>query len=464
MANVLLVEPDYRSKFPPLGLFRLSTYHKNKGDCVTFVRGKVPALRETPWHRVYVASLFTWELPRTVDTVRYYLRAVDDPQHIIVGGIGATLKPDFIRQNVQCRVIEGQIDRRGMLEPGAPAISGLIPDYSLLGATQQRYEPSSAFFCRTTMGCVRKCCFCAVPKLEPEYRTVNGWRSQIKQVRSEFGEQRNLVILDNNVLACDDVSEIIAGIKDEGFTPGTKLNNRLRCVDFNQGIDARFITAATAKQLASICLSPVRLAFDYDGVEHAYRRAVGLLAGHGFDEFTNYVLYNYNDDPASLYRRMSINLDLSEKHGVRVTGFPMRYIPTDHVKRGYVSPRWHWRYLRGVQCVLLATHGIVSPGREFFNAAFGSDYHQFLEILSMPDRYIVFREEYKNDAADWRRRFRGLTAETKRELLGALECIHRARGDERRLQLRSHRRFRELLEHYYPKGQTPRGAVGNKGA
>jgi len=381
MANVLLVEPDYRSKFPPLGLLRLSTYHKQKGDCVTFVRGNVPAIRETAWHRIYVSSLFTWELPRTVATIKYYSRAVDDPGHVIVGGIGATLKPDYIREHVQCRVIEGQLDRPGMLERGAPAISGLIPDYSLLNATHWKYQPTSAYFARTTMGCVRHCTFCAVPKLEPNYRPLPAWRSQVKKVRDNFGEQHHLVILDNNILACDDFPEIIKGIRDEGFVPGAKLNKRQRTVDFNQGIDARLITPKIAKLLGSICLSPVRLAFDYDGVETAYRRAVGLLADQGFDEFTNYILFNFHDDPASLYRRMSINLDLSEKHGVRVTGFPMRYIPTDHVKRGYVGPHWHWRYLRGIQCVLLATHGIVSPRRKFFNAAFGADFKEFLQIV-----------------------------------------------------------------------------------
>jgi len=38
--NILLVEPDYRSKFPPLGLMRLSTYHRGRGDYVAFRRGE----------------------------------------------------------------------------------------------------------------------------------------------------------------------------------------------------------------------------------------------------------------------------------------------------------------------------------------------------------------------------------------------------------------------------------------
>ena len=121
-------------------------------------------------------------------------------------------------------------------------------------------------------------------------------------------------------------------------------------------------------------------------------------------------MFNFNDTPESLYRRMKVNLELSQEHDVAITGFPMRYIPINDIDRQYVSPGWHWRYLRGIQCVLLATHGMVSPNADFFAAAFGESSEEFLEILSMPDRYIVHREKYKPDRAkDWRRLFRRMT-------------------------------------------------------
>ncbi len=37
--KVLLVEPNYRNKYPPMGLMKLSTYHKQLGDDVTFYKG-----------------------------------------------------------------------------------------------------------------------------------------------------------------------------------------------------------------------------------------------------------------------------------------------------------------------------------------------------------------------------------------------------------------------------------------
>ncbi len=37
--KILLVEPNYRNKYPSMGLMKISTYHKNHGDEVTFFKG-----------------------------------------------------------------------------------------------------------------------------------------------------------------------------------------------------------------------------------------------------------------------------------------------------------------------------------------------------------------------------------------------------------------------------------------
>jgi len=37
--HVLLVEPSYYTRYPPLGLLKLASYHRNRGDSVELVRG-----------------------------------------------------------------------------------------------------------------------------------------------------------------------------------------------------------------------------------------------------------------------------------------------------------------------------------------------------------------------------------------------------------------------------------------
>ena len=322
-----------------------------------------------------------------------------------------------------------------------------------MDSAQWKYKPEDSYFCRITKGCIRKCKFCAVRYLEPKFALIRNWRKQLHEVRETFGERQHIVFLDNNILAVRELEKIITDIKREGFERGATRNNRKRTVDFNQGIDARLITRKVAKCLSSINLSPVRLAFDYDAVEPHYRKAVHFLADVGFRHFTNYVMFNFNETPKSLYRRLKINLELSKKLDIAITGFPMRFIPINDVSRQHVSKEWHWRYLRGIQCVLLVTRGMVSPNRKFFVGSFGNSYNEFLEIISMPDRYIIHRQKYNdNEAADWRKKFRKLPKSSKEELLEVLQKLNRLR--HKKTEMERHKKFRALLEHYYPNGRV----------
>jgi hypothetical protein len=456
--NVLLVEPAYRSKFPPLGLMRLSTYHHGRGDRVAFVRGESKWARVRRWDRIYVASLFTWELPRTADTIGFYRGSVENPDNIFVGGTGVTLLPGYIRERCPgCTIVEGPLDTPGCLGPNTPAIANLVPDYSLLERVDWQYCPRDAYFVRITKGCIRTCKFCAVPKLEKQFGRTIPLRQQIDDAKMEHVEKQHLVVMDNNILGIEGVEDIFRDIRELGFEKGAKRKGRERTVDFNQGLDARLIAAKPklVELLAGICVSPIRLAFDFIGIQADYEKAIRLLVDRGFDEFTNYMLFNFKDTPQDLYDRLWVNAHLNQELGVRITGFPMRFIPMDDVSRRYIAPGWKWRYLRGIQCILLATHGLVSPNPDFISGAFGETYEKFLEILSMPDRYIIYRSHYANDgAADWQREYRRLSEQQRHELLATLERLNAAPRKRPELIPQLKPPFRSIIEHYYPGGKT----------
>lgn len=455
--NVLLVEPAYRSKFPPLGLMRIAAYHKDKGDRVAFIRGENEWARVRRWDRIYVASLFTWELPRTANTIDFYMNSVATPKNIYVGGVAVTLFPEYIRNRCSCTIIEGPLDLPGKLGPGSPAIANLVPDYTILKRVDHDYFPRNAHFVRITKGCIRTCSFCAVPRLEKEFGTMRPLHEQVTKAIEIHGKRRHLVVMDNNILGIDGIQDIFKEIRDLGFHAGAKYKGRDRTVDFNQGLDARLISAKPelAKLLASICVSPVRLAFDFIGIKTSYERAIRLLAAEGFKEFTNYMLFNFNDSPRDLWDRLRINGNLNTELGIRITGFPMRFIPMDDVSRRHVASGWEWRYLRGVQCVLLATRGLVSPNPEFIRISFGETYEHFLEILSMPDRYIIYREHYRNNgASEWRREFAKLGNDQKKELFGTLRELNASPRDRPERISRLASTFRDIIEHYYPGGKT----------
>jgi len=134
-----------------------------------------------------------------------------------------------------------------------------------------------------------------------------------------------------------------------------------------------------------------------------------------------------------------------------ITGFPMRFIPMNDVSRRHVAPGWKWRYLRGIQCILLATRGLVSPNPDFIRGAFDETFEEFLEILSMPDRYIIYRKHYANyGAADWKKMFRRLSSEQKRDLVHHLRELNANPRRRPEVLSRLERPFRLIMEHYYP--------------
>lgn len=98
MANILLIEPNYKCKQPPLGLMKISYFHKNiMHDYVRFTKGELPSeLAGTKWDRVYVTSLFTFEWKATIEAIEYAKTLVDSIDKVSVGGIAATMLPKQI--------------------------------------------------------------------------------------------------------------------------------------------------------------------------------------------------------------------------------------------------------------------------------------------------------------------------------------------------------------------------------
>ena len=96
--RVLLVEPNYKNKYPPMGLMKISTYHKRLGDEVHFVKGINPNIDREVWDRIYVTTLFTFDFAITVETISHYMSLADNIDSVYVGGIMSSLMPDKVIQ------------------------------------------------------------------------------------------------------------------------------------------------------------------------------------------------------------------------------------------------------------------------------------------------------------------------------------------------------------------------------
>ena len=446
MANILLIEPDYKCKQPPLGLMKISFFHKNiLHDYVRFSKGKLPdALSGTKWDRVYVTSLFTFEWKVTIEAIEYAKTLVDSTDKIVVGGIAATMLPEQIYEETGIKPVCGLLNEPGKLGlPGDECIDQITPDYSMLDDIEYVYPFNDAYFLSATKGCGNKCGFCAVQTLEPTFIPYIDIKDRIKAIDERFGPKKDLILMDNNVLRSPRFNDIIDDIIEAGFKKGaTYINPKTgktvqRYVDFNQGLDALFLTEEKAKRLGEIALKPARVAFDHIEDRDIYEKALRLCAKNGIAELSNYVLYNsedfggkgkkyHADTPSDLYERMKITLDLvdelNEEYGkeqrIAAFSFPMRYIPLSAHERGYVGSQWNAKYLRAVQRMLVPTQGKGVCSRSFFEADFGKNADEFLRFLSMPEKLIAARgkisatsrgksseteEQFTLRKADWER-------------------------------------------------------------
>lgn len=451
--NILLIEPGYKNKYPPLGLMKIAQYHgpQGKGDRVRFIKGEDRSVLTQAWDRIYVTTLFSFEYPKIAQTINFALDVANgQADKVFVGGIAASLMHErFLKE----RRWHGVRFIKGLLsEPPAVAleldefseelyaddihgrpIEDLVPDYSILEQVDYNYPVRDAYFAYTSRGCIRKCHFCGVPKLEGGQRDTESLTALVQAIDVLYGPKKDLILMDNNVVASPRFKEIIAEIRDLGFTPGAKLQRDgmrvpvQRRVDFNQGVDARILCKDPMylRELATICLKPLRIAFDHLGVKKPYEQAVRYAAEFGLTELSNYMLYNFHDDPADLFERMRLNVSLNEELGVRIWSFPMRYQPTDRPDRGHIGNRWTRYQLRSMQIILQATHGIVSGEPTFFKRAFGDTFDDYERILALPHDFIFNRDWYERldpqeRLASYRAEYVRLDGYDRRELMELL--------------------------------------------
>jgi hypothetical protein len=343
---------------------------------------------------------------------------------------------------------------------GGPAIGDLIPDYSILDQIKYKYPVRDAYFAYALRGCIRKCTFCGVPKLEGDQRDSESITSVVRNIEARYGTKTDLILMDNNVGASPRFHEIIAEIRDLGFVPDAKLSvGRVpiqRRVDFNQGVDARILCKDPGflKALASICLKPLRIAFDHLGLKTPYERAVRFAHDAGLTSMSNYMLYNFHDTPADLFERMRLNVTLNEELGLRIWSFPMRYQPTWLPDRSHIGEKWTRYQLRSMQLILQATHGVVSGDPTFFKRAFGDTRGEFERLLMRPHHFIFNRDWYeryegRNQFFEYKKEFKKLSISERAELLGLITSVDPSDLKDQ-VGLAATSRVRSIMRHYLP--------------
>src|SRR5262249_4001906 len=92
--NILLIEPGYKNKYPPLGLMKIAQYHgpRGRGDNVRFIKGEDTSILDTRWDRIYVTTLFSFEWKKISQAIDFAVEAAGcNRNNVFVGGIAASL-------------------------------------------------------------------------------------------------------------------------------------------------------------------------------------------------------------------------------------------------------------------------------------------------------------------------------------------------------------------------------------
>lgn len=274
MAKIGLIDVD-NTGFPNLALMKISSFHKAKGDDVEFV-----SLGN--YDITYMSKIFTYSPD--------YVPSLSNLGKIIRGGTGYDLTIKLPNE-----------------------IENMQPDYSLYGIKNTSY----GFI---TRGCNRKCTYCVVPQKEGKPKI---WST----VERLANGNKNLVILDNNILASkfgiEQIKEIIRlGLK----------------VDFNQGLDARLVTDEIADLLAKVkYIKSIRFACDSSFMTKRVIEAMEKLVKRGVKKyrFNNYLLLT--DDINDSYVRAKAMRD----YGVHIA--PQPYRTFDKINK---PPQWQKDFAR----------------------------------------------------------------------------------------------------------------------
>ncbi len=309
--KILLVEPDFpvatksknHSHFLPIGLLKIGTYHKLKGDRVKLVRGLIRCGFNPD--RILITSSFTYWSKYVHEAAHFYHNAYPSAK-MEIGGIYASLMPRDCKERSPFAAVYP-----GLYREGAAEKVGL--DYSLLP------EDLDYQIIHTSRGCTRRCTFCGTWRIEPEFTCVDSVLPLIKR--------RKLVFYDNNLLANPHIDKILGELAEYRTATG----HPLRC-DSQSGFDLNLLTPERAKSLKEAHFVSPRIAWDWAYKTWArVRNAVGILEEAGYKRKDIYVfmIYNY----VLPYREMKEKLEACRRWGVRV--IDCRYRPLDYTEDNY---------------------------------------------------------------------------------------------------------------------------------
>lgn len=203
--------------FPNIPLMKISAWHKQQGHSVEWYDPMFSGHLD----KVYMSKIFSFS-----PDYPYHINA----DEIITGGSGYCIELENGRE----------VYRKERDKNLPPEIEHIYPDYSIY----PQYTQDTAYG-RLTLGCPRGCSFC--------HTGVKDGKKVFKvaDLNEFWNGQKNIVLIDQNILACRQWKELLQQLIDSGAN-----------VEFNGGLDIRMMTEEKAEMVTQIKQKIVHFAWD----------------------------------------------------------------------------------------------------------------------------------------------------------------------------------------------------------
>jgi len=288
MSNILLVRPSYpdaRNSIYriPIGLLKLSSFHKEKGDTVKYVEGYYFSEDFLP-DIIYITGIFTYWSQYTIDSINYYKKKYPLSK-VIVGGIYPSISPEHVKTNSFVdEVVVGVI----------PEVEKYYPDYNLLPTDVPEINDTQIIW--ASRGCRRKCEWCYVHVIEPEvyFKDVD----DIKKEILHFSNRKNIILYDNSIMQHPELERLLNMFKYWHDRVGFRYS---AC----QGIDGRMMMqwekkgVPIAKLMKSAGFYDLRFSYDNKNEKESVYYCVNKFeeAGYKRKDMQIFCIINNTDNP-----------------------------------------------------------------------------------------------------------------------------------------------------------------------
>jgi hypothetical protein len=370
----LLIEPKVKAKAPNIALLKWARWCEMHGHEYQYIRGCVEQTKSTDI--ALISCLFSYFSKKYEKTIDHYLKRCDK---VIVGGVFPTLNPQWFNKIKWNNHPLGLDDRLSIHCGIQPEIENLIPKYDvdIISEDPLPYKQDRIVL-YASRGCVNRCGYCAVPKLEGNMKSFRSIKDTLEAGRKELPNAKSVVLYDNNFTEHKYFDDIIQELVDFGLPVDI---HGLHVDSFDEHKAKQFARLKWASQSDS-GTPYLRFSFDKlsyrDNIEKAYK----LILEHKIKAtLFLYLLYNYHDTPQDFFNRILACQEMVDRHNGTIIIFPQQYIPIDALDRKHISNNWTKESLKGVYKLREKLRNFlwVNNNKTMINDWIGNSVEDFLE-------------------------------------------------------------------------------------